>query len=183
MGFYFDQFRCIGCYTCSVACKDWNDIRAGPANWRRVISIEKGKYPNLFLAHLSISCNHCEKPACIMACPANAITKREEDGIVVVNREKCLGSGVCATLCKKACPYDAPQFEDEENAKMQKCNLCLDRLMENKKPICVTACPMRALDAGPMDELKAKYGDLKETKGFVYSAETKPAIIFRSRYK
>jgi len=50
MGFYFDQTRCIGCFTCIVACKDWHDIPAGPASWRWVHTIEKGKYPELFVS-------------------------------------------------------------------------------------------------------------------------------------
>jgi anaerobic dimethyl sulfoxide reductase subunit B (iron-sulfur subunit) len=182
MAFYFDQSRCVGCYTCSVACKDWNDIKAGTAHWRRVTSREWGTYPKVFLTYLSISCNHCERPACVAACPVHAITKREEDGIVVVNKEECLGNDICDMLCREACPYNAPQFGDEENAKMQMCTFCLDRLAKNKRPICVEACPMRALDAGPIDELKEKYLGLKEAEGFVYSEETKPSTIFKPRY-
>ncbi len=86
-GFYFDQSRCVGCYACSVACKDWHDIAAGPIQWRRVISRERGTYPDVFLSYLSLSCNHCALPACAGACPAKAISKRTEDGIVVVNRD------------------------------------------------------------------------------------------------
>ena len=62
---------------------------------------------------------------------------------------------------------------------MQKCNLCLDRLMENKKPICVVACPVRALDVGPMDELIANYGDCRAVDGFVYYNKLKPSIVFK----
>ena len=82
--FYFDQSRCVGCYACSVACKDWHNIEAGPVQWRRIISREEGAYPKVSLSYLSLSCNHCEKPACANACPADAITKRKDDGIVVV---------------------------------------------------------------------------------------------------
>ena len=63
--------------------------------------------------------------------------------------ERCLN---CAgSLCRDVCPYGSPQFGDEENAKMQKCNFCIDRWAENKLPICVAACPLRALDAGPVE--------------------------------
>jgi len=179
LGFYFNQARCTGCDTCRIACKDWHDIPAGPASWIRVLTIERGKFPNLSVAHLAIPCYHCAEPPCVPACPVGAITKRKEDGIVVVDRETCLGKDNCE-LCKEACPYDAPQFGAEDNAKMQKCNLCLDRLTENKVPICVGACPLRALDGGPVDELKAKYGDGKEAEGFVYSPEAKPSVVFTS---
>ena len=176
MGFYFNQSRCTGCDTCIIACKDWHDVPAGPASWISVPTIEKGKYPDVSVAFMFIPCYHCEEPTCIPACPVNAITKREEDGVVVVDREACLGKDSCE-LCLEACPYDAPQFGAEENAKMQKCNFCPDKLVANKDPICVAACPPRALDAGPLDELKAKYGDGKEAEGFVYSSEAEPSII------
>ena len=179
-GFYFDQTRCTGCFTCVVACKDWHDVPAGPASWMRVTTIEKGKYPDVFVAFLATPCYHCLEPACVDVCPVNAITKRAKDGIVVVDREACLGRDKCQ-LCLKACPYDAPQFGAEENAKMQKCDLCLERWVEHKKPICVDACPMRALDAGTIKELRAKYGDIKEAEGFVYSEKLSPAIVFKPK--
>jgi len=80
-------------------------------------------------------------------------------------------------MCLQACPYDAPQFGAEENAKMQKCDFCLDRLAENKAPICVDACIMHAMDAGPIEELQAKYGDIRQAEGFVYSEELIPSIV------
>ncbi len=180
VGFYFDQTRCIGCFTCVVACKDWNDVAAGPASWKRLITVEKGQYPDLSVAFLSTACYHCLEPTCASACPVNAITKRELDGIVVVDRETCLGRDNC-DMCRQACPYDAPQFGAEENAKMQKCHFCLDRLEENKKPACVDACPTLALDAGPIEELRAKYGDVREAEGFVYSEELVPSIVFKPK--
>ena len=180
LGFYFDQTRCTGCFTCVVACKDWNDVEAGPASWRRVETIERGKYPDVFVAFLSTTCYHCTEPACVSACPANAIAKREEDGVVVVDQERCLGKDSC-DLCWQACPYKAPQFGAGENAKMQMCNLCLDRWAEGKQPICVTGCPTRALDSGPIDEMMAKYGEAKEAQGFAYSSETKPSVVFKPK--
>ena len=178
-GFYFDQTRCIGCFTCVVACRDWHDVPAGPASWLRVKTIEKGTYPDLFVAFVPVMCYHCERPPCIPACPAGAITKRDEDGIVVVDRDVCLGAS--CQLCLEACPYDAPQFGAEENAKMQKCNFCVDRWAEGKKPVCVDGCPMWALDAGPLDELRAKYGDTTDSEGFVYSADLIPSVIFKPK--
>jgi anaerobic dimethyl sulfoxide reductase subunit B (iron-sulfur subunit) len=180
MGFYFDQTRCTGCFTCIVACKDWNDIPAGPASRRRVTTIEKGTYPDLFAAYLATSCYHCSKPACIKACPAGAIIKREEDGVVVVDGDACYGRDNCG-MCSDACPYDAPRFGAEENARMQKCNFCLDRIEEGKQPVCVESCPMRAMDAGPLDELEEKYGAVRDAEGFAYSSSHQPSIIFKPR--
>ncbi|MDD4859641.1 MAG: 4Fe-4S dicluster domain-containing protein [Dehalococcoidales bacterium] len=180
-GFYFDQSRCTGCFTCAVACKDWHDTPAGPANWIRVQALEEGKFPNTELSYLFKSCFHCAQPTCIKACPVNAITKRAEDGIVIVNRETCIGGEKCKYACRKACRYEAPQFGAEPNAKMQKCDLCLERWGENKKPICVEACPMRALDAGTMDELKAKYGSRQEAINFTYVKRMEPSVVLKSK--
>ena len=180
MGFHFNQSRCIGCHTCSIACKDWHDIQAEPVNWRRVATIEEGKYPDVFVAFLSLSCCHCAQPACVEVCPMDAITKRLEDGIIMVDKDKCLGKDKC-NLCQEACPYQIPQFGSEENAKMQMCTFCVDRLAEGKKPICVDACPVYALDFGPLDELRDKYGNGTEGAGFVYSAKTSPSIVFKPK--
>ena len=181
IGFYFDQTRCTGCGACRVACKDWNDVPAGPENWMRVECIEKGKLPDVYVAYMVGPCFHCMDPVCIPACPVQAISKRDEDGIVVVDSDTCIGNIECDVKCLKACPYDAPQFGTEDNAKMEKCNFCVDRLAENKQPICVAGCPTRALDSGPLDELKAKYGDVREAQGFIYAAELDPSIVFKPK--
>lgn len=180
-GFYFDQTRCIGCYTCAIACKDWNDIDAASVNWMRVTQILKGKYPNLKMVYLSIACNHCSDPPCIKVCPTKAISKRISDGIVVINQDDCMGYQACGAKCLKACPWDAPQFADLENAKMQKCNLCYDRLENKQHPICVEACPMYAIDVGPIEKLKEKYKHTNEAEGFIYNKRIQPSIIFKPK--
>ena len=181
IAFYYDQTRCTGCYACVVACKDWHDVPAGPASWRRVHCIEQGKFPNVFVAHLSTSCYHCAIPTCIAACPTEAIRKQKTDGVVIVDKERCLGKDQCAMFCRDACPYDSPQFGAEDNAKMQMCNFCFARLRENKAPLCVSACPVRALDYGPLNDLEAKYGNMRRAQGFTYSTEIMPSIIFKPK--
>lgn len=179
-GMYIDQNRCMGCFACVVACKDWHDVPAGPASWISVKIIEKGKYPDLFVAFLPTTCYHCKTPACVSACPVEAITKRDEDGIVTVDRDACLGKTDCGQ-CLEACSYGAPQFEAGDDAKMQKCDLCIDRWAEGKKPVCVMACPMHALDAGPLDELKEKKGGARETEGFTYAETLAPSILYKPK--
>lgn len=181
IGFYFDQTRCTGCSACRVACKDWNDIPAGPENWMRIHYTEKGKCPDVFVSYLAEPCWHCEAPVCIEACPVNAIYKREEDGIVVVERERCLGNEECDEKCRKACPYDAPQFGPDPGAKMGKCNYCIDRFESGKLPNCVEACPVRAMDAGSLEMLKEKYGNKQSAEGFTYAKRVKPAVIFKPK--
>ena len=180
-GFYFDQTRCTGCSACRVACKDWNDIPAGPENWMRINYTEKGKCPDVFVSYLASPCWHCDNPLCAAACPVDAIHKREEDGIVVVDRDRCLGNSACEEKCRKACPYHAPQFGPEPGAKMGKCNLCLDRIQAGKKPICVDACPVRALDAGPLDSLEKQYGRARTAAGFTYAKRVRPAVVFKPK--
>jgi len=178
-GFYFNQTRCIGCHTCAVACKDWHDHQYPSINWMQIKIIEKGIFPHLFLTFLAVPCYQCEEPSCIAACPQNAISKRETDGIVVVDQDKCLGKEKCENKpCLKACRSKSPQFGQEENAKMQKCDFCKDRLSAGKQPICVEACPMFALDINTIPELQKKYGKQKEAQGFTYSAKIKQAVVF-----
>ncbi len=107
-----------------------------------------------FAYYLSISCNHCEDPACTKVCPSGAMHKRD-DGFVVVNEEVCIG----CRYCHMACPYGAPQY-NAAKGHMTKCDGCYDRVAEGKKPICVESCPLRALDFGPIDELRKKHGEL-----------------------
>lgn len=183
IGIYFDQTRCTGCYTCMVACKDWYDIDTGPVNLMRVKCFERGTFPDLFAAYLASPCYHCENPPCIQACPEGAITKREVDGIVVVDRDKCVGADRCPKKCLKACPWDVPQFEAETDAKMRKCEFCIERLEQGRAPICVEACPMFALDVGPVDRLKAQYGDATEAEGFKYFKRFAPSVLFKPKRK
>ena len=179
LGIYFNQTRCTGCYTCAVACKDWHDHQDHSLNWMQIKSIEKGKFPHLFLAFLAAPCYQCEEPSCMAVCPTAAISKRESDGIVVVDPDKCDGQDKCEkTPCLAACRSKSPQFGSEANAKMQKCDFCLDRLKTGKQPICVEACPMFALEIDALPELHKKYGDQKTAEGFSYSKKIRPASVF-----
>lgn len=179
-GIYIDAVRCMGCFACVVACKDLHDIPAGPASWLRVKTTERGRYPQISVSFLPLLCWHCLRPACLEACPGQAIRKRPEDGIVIVDRELCLGKDSCG-LCLEACPYRTPQFGAEEDPKMQKCDLCLDRLENGEKPFCVLSCPMEALIIGPLEELRAAYGDKRETEGFRYDPNIEPSVVFRPK--
>ncbi len=153
LGFYFDQQSCIGCRTCQVACKDRLDIQVAGPRPRRVDSFEAGTYPTQGMFHNSVSCNHCDNPACVAACPVGAMFKDEETGIVLHDAETCI---VCQA-CVSACPYGAPQFYELEN-RVVKCDTCKDLRDAGMAPECVRACPMRALDFGDLDELTAAHG-------------------------
>jgi len=117
VGFYFDQTRCDGCFACIVACKDWNDVDAGPASWRRVITIEKGKYPDLFVAFLSIACYHCAEPACVDACPFGAIQLDPEGN--PLKCDLCGGAPMCAQYCPVEAIEWVKKYSVGENAGMK----------------------------------------------------------------
>ena len=104
IGFYCDQTRCTGCDACVIACKQWHDVAPGPASWMRIKTIEEGRFPNVYLGFLPSRCLNCENAPCVTACPVDAITKRQEDGIVLVDREQCLGRDACGHDCSNACP-------------------------------------------------------------------------------
>jgi len=177
-GFYFDQSRCIGCYACAAACRSWNQLDQETPNLIQIMSRERGEFPDVSLAHIFVTCFHCAQPSCIPACPEGLLVKRAEDGIVVIsNPKECTG----CLLCVEACPYDAPQLTTSGRIRIVKCNLCLDRLSEGKLPACVATCPVEALDAGPMEELMAKHGELRELEDFADYRQTKPSITFRPK--
>ncbi len=180
LAFYFDQSRCTGCLTCTVACKDWHDIPAGPIFRTRIEEAQRRRFPDVSVTFLRRHCYHCAEPACVPACPAGAIEKSRDNGIVIVEREACMGREACGASCFTACPYEVPQFGADRNAGMDKCDLCLERWREGRKPVCVEACPMRALDAGPMAELERTYGTLRETEGFTYDDTCRPSVIFKT---
>jgi Fe-S-cluster-containing dehydrogenase component len=114
-GFYFDSERCVQCHACEVACKSANNIDLG-LKWRTVENIWNGAYPEITNKSISFSCIHCAEPACVEACPTGAVKKREQDGIILVDREKCIGCHCCLL----ACPFGIPQFG--RDGRMQKCN-------------------------------------------------------------
>lgn len=153
-GFFIDLSRCIGCNACVIACKQWHNLEPGPAKWMRVYQWEKGAFPNIELHTLPLMCMHCQNPLCAEACPNKAIHKEEKYGAVILDESKCTGEHKCF----EACPYGSPQFaSDKSHEKMSKCNMCIDRLEQGLNPICVLSCSMRALEFGPLEELKKKY--------------------------
>ena len=180
-GFYFDSSACSGCKTCQMACKDKNNLPAG-IRFRRVYEVagaswdksDEGSWIHRIAAYnISIACSHCDDPACVHACPTKAM-HTELDGITLVDPDKCVG----CRYCEWACPYGAPQYNHHQGV-MEKCNFCRDYILEGKPPACVSSCPMRALDFGPLSQLAEKYGDNRSVFPLPEPAPTKPAMIIR----
>ena len=118
VGFYFDQTRCAGCYGCRVACKDWHDQPAGSASWMRINYQEEGPFPNVFASYLISNCYQCEEPVCSFICPNEAINKREEDGIVVVDKDKCREEVNCGIISKESMGLDYLYGESEASCQV-----------------------------------------------------------------
>ncbi len=182
-GFYFDSSRCTGCKTCELACKDYNDLGTDIL-FRRVYDYEGGSWiqeengawtSTAFVYHVSNSCNHCDSPACVENCPTGAMRKDAETGLVTSDPEVCIG---CET-CVQTCPYDAPRV-DAATGVCRKCDGCMSRVAEGRRPICVDACLLRCLEFGDIAELRSKYGELAQLAPLPDPAETSPNLVLGS---
>jgi anaerobic dimethyl sulfoxide reductase subunit B (iron-sulfur subunit) len=166
MGFMLDQKYCIGCQTCQHACRARHGVE--PGTYPRKATSSQIQVVGPFL---SMACNHCTAPACVVVCPVGALTKREDDGIVVHDPEICIG---CLS-CQQACPYDHPQL-NTITGKMVKCDMCAALQDKGETPACVEACPVKVLTVGTIEDLEAQ-GGVKEGVDFTY-AETEPNFRF-----
>ena len=160
VGVLVDTTRCIGCRSCEVACSEANgnfvpDVRNDNAleavrdtsdkQWTVVNRFNTEKGP----VFVKRQCMHCWQPACAAACLVNAMAKTRE-GPVTWDGDKCMG----CRFCMVSCPFDIPKAEYFEwNPKIQKCNMCYERLQAGMKPACVEACPTDTLMFGPKRQL------------------------------
>ena len=170
-GFVVNTKRCIGCRTCTVACKMENDVPLGefrlkvlnPQN-SMVFDKPEGKYPYTKLSWFTVPCQHCEEAPCVTVCPTGA-SKIRDDGIVFVDEDKCIGCKYCVW----SCPYDARYFDQEKNI-VDKCTMCMHRIDKGKQPMCVEVCPGRAIT----------FGDLNDPSSEVYKlVHSKPVRILK----
>ena len=178
-GFHFNGARCTGCKTCMMACADYNDLPSDIA-FRQVYEYGGGGWKqdadgawssDCFAYYISISCNHCADPACVKVCPTGAM---HQDGmnLVSVNSKMCIGCGYCAF----SCPYRAPKVNRAQGYSA-KCDACKSRLNEGLQPVCVEACPVRALDFGDVIELNNKYGSTSAIPPLPAASATKPNLV------
>jgi len=167
-----DYKRCIECRACEAACKQWNGLDTG-VKFRQVRTYETGKFPSVRTQALSIACNHCDNPLCLVVCPVKAISRREKDGAIIIDQQKCVG----CKYCQGFCPYGAPVF-DAKSGKMTKCTMCFDRLDAGLEPACATVCPTGALRFVPWDDAEA--AGVSEAENFPTPRTTQPRIRFVS---
>ncbi|BAK46017.1 MAG: 4Fe-4S dicluster domain-containing protein [Lachnospiraceae bacterium] len=147
LAFVVELDRCIGCKGCQVACKMENGTPLGSDR----IKVRKvgptGTYPNLEMYFLPTMCQQCEEPVCARVCPTGAIYKNESDGVVKIDREKCIG---CHS-CNNACPYHANTFSEARN-NMDKCTICFQERANGEEPACVKNCSGKALHYGDVND-------------------------------
>jgi len=180
LGLVIDLDICVGCHACAVNCKEWNtgghsapltDLEPygeSPLGvwFNRVHSFEAGDGAAGRTVHFPKSCLHCDVPACVTVCPTGASYKREEDGIVLVNADTCIG----CKLCSWACPYGAREY-DYTDGVMKKCTLCIDRIYNEtleeieRVPACVSTCPASARHFGDLADPTSEVSKLVAERG------------------
>lgn len=144
-GMVIDLRKCIGCHSCSVACKTENEVP--PAVFRSWVKLmDKGVYPNARSLSLPVLCNNCENAVCVKVCPVKASYKRD-DGIVMVDPHKCVG----CKYCMAACPYQVRHLNPIRRY-VQKCSFCYQRVDAGLMPACVETCPAKARVFGDLND-------------------------------
>jgi molybdopterin-containing oxidoreductase family iron-sulfur binding subunit len=199
-GMVIDLERCVGCQTCTIQCKLENDVPLGMA-WNRVLTkggphldTPSGEYPNLSMSHVPLACQHCDNPVCVKVCPVGA-TYQREDGIVLVDWNKCIG----CRYCMSACPYGArvfnwgdpkqmpdfpigsPDVPQRPRGVVEKCTFCVHRVDKGLEPACVASCPARARFFGDLNDPTSKVSRLiVERSGYQLLPEigTEPRVYY-----
>ncbi|MCK0141301.1 4Fe-4S dicluster domain-containing protein [Aliiroseovarius sp. F20344] len=181
LGLVIDLDTCVGCHGCVTACKGWNTQNYGaPLSDQDAYGADpSGTFLNRVFSyeaqqegcasqtvHMPRSCLHCEDAPCVTVCPTGASYKREEDGIVLVDEDRCIGCGLCAW----SCPYGAREL-DREAGIMKKCTLCVDRIYnenlpeEDRVPACVRTCPSGARHFGDLGDPESDVSKLVADRG------------------
>lgn len=187
---------------CEVACKSANNVPVG-VFWNRVLTdggsgVETlaGEYPNGTISVMTISCQHCENPACVKVCPVGATYKDPETGVVRQDYDKCIG----CRMCMAACPYtgvrsfnwDEPKYALDfatgdaevplhQKHTVEKCTFCYQRVTQGQTPACMVLCPGRARHWGDLDDPESEVSKLiasREYKQLLPEEGTKPSVYY-----
>jgi phenylacetyl-CoA:acceptor oxidoreductase subunit 1 len=205
-GMVIDLRRCVGCQTCTIACKQEHSLPGG-TQWRFVADCEVGTYPDVRRVFLPMQCMHCAEPPCVPVCPTGA-SRRRDDGIVWIEYGACVGCGYCAV----ACPYHArhllrdvagdfaePTPAERRTARpdrvgvMTKCAFCKERIDTGRArglvpgadadatPTCAVACIAGAIVFGDLDDPDSRVSSLvREHQAAVLLPEcgTRPSVYY-----
>ena len=183
-----DLRRCVGCQTCTAACKQGNATPPG-VQWRWVLDMEVGTYPDVRRVFVPVGCMHCGDPPCESVCPSRA-TEKQEDGIVPIDHDLCIGCAYCSVACPYQARYkvekpsfaygDAPMASERKRYNPRqigvstKCTFCVDRIDEGlargqtpgvdpeATPLCANSCIAGALHFGDIEDPKSNVSRLLE---------------------
>ncbi len=190
-GMTIDINRCVGCQTCTIACKQANDTPPG-VQWRRVLDVETGKFPDVERLFLVIGCQHCAEPSCVPVCPTGA-TRQRDDAMVTIDYDLCIGCASCAV----ACPYQARTIVHKQEwyygretvqekavahaerlGVAQKCTFCAERVDQGlaaglipgiapeATPACAASCISGAIMFGDFNDPDSKVSKLSAASGY-----------------
>ena len=205
-GMVIDVNRCVGCQTCTIACKQTNDTAPG-VQWRQVLDVEHGTFPDVERLFLVVGCQHCAEPPCVPVCPTGA-TRQRADGLVTMDYDTCIGCAACAV----ACPYQARTIvhdhkwyygaetrqeqaarHDERIGVAQKCTFCDHRIDQaaplgltpgvdpDVTPACSASCIAQAIHFGDFNDPASNVAELiRDNDHFQMHAElgTDPQIKY-----
>jgi Fe-S-cluster-containing dehydrogenase component len=196
-GMVIDLERCVGCNACTLACKIENGTPSD-VYYTRVYTEETGTYPDVKTTFVPALCNHCEDAPCVKVCPTGA-SYRREDGIVLIDQDKCIG----CRFCMMACPYnerfyirpgtleggyygERTDFEDAKwslftEGTVHKCTFCVHRVDQGLEPACVVTCPTEARVFGDLEDETSKVSTLIRERGGRTpkpEAGTKPSVYY-----
>ena len=201
-GMVIDTSRCVACHACEVACKSANNVPVG-VFWNRVLTdggsgVETlaGEYPNGTISVMTISCQHCENPACVKVCPVGATYKDPETGVVRQDYNKCIG----CRMCMSACPYNGvrsfnweePAFHmdyamgskdapEHQRHVVEKCTFCYHRTSQGIEPACMHLCVGRARFWGDLDDPTSEVSQLlakRSHKRLLEERGTEPSTYY-----
>lgn len=180
-GMVIDLAKCVGCQTCTIACKQEHALPP-EVFWRYVVDCEVGEYPNVRRLFLPMQCMQCGEPPCVPVCPTGASQQRE-DGIVWVEYDKCVGCGYCAVACPYRArhlireqtwyfpagptPAEAKTAEPERHGVMTKCTFCKERVDRGSQPVCAVSCIANAIHFGDLDDPESQVSRLIKDRGEV----------------
>lgn len=201
-GFAIDTNRCIGCHTCSVACRIENNLPQG-IWWNRALTVggedmdtPEGVFPHVKMSYLTLACQHCDNPACVKVCPVGATYQDPETGVVRQDYDKCIG----CRMCMAACPYTGVRSFNWEEPKyaigmdlgdgdvpthqkhvVEKCTMCWHRIARDETPACVKVCPERARFWGDLDDPNSEVAQLvrdREYEQLLPEQGTNPSVYY-----
>lgn len=195
-GMAVDLKLCIGCNTCVISCKAGNGTPPG-IFWAKVLEKEEGTYPLARRTFWPIRCMHCEEPACLRVCPTGA-TYQRQDGLVLVDSEKCAGCRACILACpyesralweggkyyfgNLPTPYETVAYKRHRPGTVQKCDFCVERIDQGLKPYCVTNCLTGALIFGDLDNPNSEVSEALRKSGVYFRPReelgTRPSIYY-----